>query len=158
MAQCLSLAYSLSTRGLFPISIVLKVSVVHHECCTADISAWSASTFWSSCLLKAMAIVRQASSVDIMKSLIFFCYLGLFIPLAFCRWGTLNRHLSYGQDLLHHHLSFFWRAEEQALTHSQGDPALTCYSPIATPGPSHSVHVLHSKGEQMEEEWEMEPC
>lgn len=116
MDQCLSLPYSLS---LFPISVLLKASVVYHECFTADISGWSASTFQSSCLIKAMAIIQQANCVDITNSLFFFCYLGLYIPLAFCRWGTLSRCLSHGQDLLLHHLRFYWWPDEQALTHSQ---------------------------------------
>lgn len=119
---------------------------VHYECFTTDISGLSASAFQSSCLIEAMVIVQQANCVDITNSLFFFCCLGLFTSLAFCRWGTFNRYPSHGQDLLHHHLSFYWRAEEQALTHPHRDPGLTCFSLTATPRSSHLVHVQQQGG------------
>ena len=151
----LSSAYFLSTRGTFSYFYCAAASVVHHECFTADISGWSASAFHSSCLVTAMEIGQQANCIDIMNSLFFSCYLGLFIPLASCRWGTVASYHSHGQDLLCYHLSICWIEKEQVLSHPHRGTGLTCYRP------SRLVRVLHStsnsQGEQMEEEREMKP-
>lgn len=50
-----------NNEHFFPVSVVLQASVVHHECFTADISAWSALAFHSSCLVTAVEIVQQAN-------------------------------------------------------------------------------------------------
>lgn len=76
-----------------------------------------ALVFHSSCFETTIEIVQQANCVDLVNSLFFFCYLGLFISTASWRWGTLAGYLSRSQDRFLYHLSICWMrgAEEPAL-------------------------------------------